>query len=198
MIRSDHWNERVALFKEQNKSVKTRGWFFVGDSITEEFPIESYFNQSNVYNRGVSGDTVDGLIERFSVSIPIKNPQKVFLMIGINDIGSGIKEKFIEKQYEKLSGLLKPVSKTTQIFWFSLLPSRQEWPSYKPDMIRSLNQFIQNICTKNNYRFINLYPLFADKTGQLKIELTYDGLHLNQSGYDILAAEINKIILNEN
>ena len=198
MIRSDHWNDRIAQFKEENKSIKPHSWFFLGDSITEEFPIESYFNQQNIYNRGIGGDTIDGLIERFSVSIPDKGPQKVFLMIGINNIGAGINEDILKKQYEKLTVKLSNRKNTIGIYWNSILPSRKEWPSNKPEIIKSLNSFIENICKKERFTFINLYPIFADDTDQLKIELTYDGLHLSKNGYDLFAAEINKILQNEN
>jgi lysophospholipase L1-like esterase len=41
---------------------------------------------------------------------------------------------------------------------------------------------------------LNLYPLFVDETGQLKMDLTDDGLHLNEKAYLQWADFLKKLL----
>ena len=43
------------------------------------------------------------------------------------------------------------------------------------------------------YTVIDLYSLFIDNKGQLKDDLTYDGLHLNEQGYEVWSNFIKPI-----
>ena len=67
-----------------------------GDSITEIF--NSYelfyaFSQTTgqaVYNRGISGDTSDRLLERLECNALNISPKNLVILIGTNDIGIGV------------------------------------------------------------------------------------------------------------
>ena len=67
-----------------------------GDSITEIF--NSYelfyaFSQTTgqaVYNRGISGDTSDRLLERLECNALNISPKNLVILIGTNDIGLGL------------------------------------------------------------------------------------------------------------
>ena len=59
---------------------------FLGDSITEGSQNwNKYFNSKNIANRGISGDTTEGVLARLD-EICYYKPLAVFLLIGINDI----------------------------------------------------------------------------------------------------------------
>jgi lysophospholipase L1-like esterase len=49
--------------------------------------------------------------------------------------------------------------------------------------IRELNRQIKAIAQDEGIIYLDLYPLFADTEGNLQIELSTDGLHLNPQGY---------------
>jgi lysophospholipase L1-like esterase len=49
--------------------------------------------------------------------------------------------------------------------------------------IRQLNQQLQAIAQKEGVKYLNLHPLFANDQGNLRLELSTDGLHLNSQGY---------------
>ena len=71
-----------------------------GDSITEIF--NSYelfyaFSQTTgqaVYNRGISGDTSDRLLERLECNALNINPKNLVILIGTNDIGIGVPTEY--------------------------------------------------------------------------------------------------------
>ena len=74
-----------------------------GDSITEIF--NSYelfyaFSQTTkqaVYNRGISGDTSDRLLERLECNALNINPKNLVILIGTNDIGIGVPTEYTLK-----------------------------------------------------------------------------------------------------
>jgi lysophospholipase L1-like esterase len=43
------------------------------------------------------------------------------------------------------------------------------------------------LCTAHQIRFVDLQPILVDGKGELKAELTIDGLHLKQATYLIWA-----------
>ena len=71
-----------------------------GDSITEIF--NSYelfyaFSQTTgqaVYNRGISGDTSDRLLERLESNALNISPKNLVILIGTNDIGIGLPPEY--------------------------------------------------------------------------------------------------------
>ena len=71
-----------------------------GDSITEIF--NSYklfyaFSQTSkqaVYNRGISGDTSDRLLERLECNALNISPKNLVILIGTNDIGIGLPPEY--------------------------------------------------------------------------------------------------------
>ena len=59
----------------------------LGDSITDEARWDELLNSSTIQNRGISGDTTSGVLDRLDSTN--KNIKKVFIMVGINDIMRG-------------------------------------------------------------------------------------------------------------
>ena len=54
---------------------------------------------------------------------------------------------------------------------------------------------MQRIANQQGIEYLDLYPLFTDRNGDLSLEFTTDGLHLNPQGYTVwrtaLALKIN-------
>ena len=80
-----------------------------GDSITEIF--NSYelfyaFSQATgqaVYNRGISGDTSNRLLERLECNALNINPKNFVILIGTNDIGIGLPPEYTLKNIQEIS-----------------------------------------------------------------------------------------------
>ncbi|NEQ68934.1 MAG: lysophospholipase, partial [Symploca sp. SIO2D2] len=68
--------------------------------------------------------------------------------------------------------------------------------------IQEINQKLKKIAHDEGAIYLELYPLFADTNGNLKMELSTDGLHLNQQGYQVWNDDLqvlNQVLLdNEN
>ncbi len=193
-MRSEHWQQRYALFKEELSSVPKNGILFLGDSITEEFPLGTYFPDSPIINRGIGGDSIDGVIARLELSAIQPRPAKLFLMIGINDIGADQSVAYMRQKYIELFSLIQSGLPQTQFYVQSLLPCTEEWSKSMTDQVREINQFLQKICREKSIPFIDLYARFIDPKNYLNEGLSRDGLHINTNGYNLWAQIIGPLL----
>ena len=95
---------------------------FLGDSITEGGQWREMFPTVEVRNRGIGGDTTTGVLERLQ-QVSSAAPQRVFLMIGTNDLthGPGSRETSYQ-QYRQIVERLQQASPHSEIYLQSLLP----------------------------------------------------------------------------
>ena len=59
--------------------------------------------------------------------------------------------------------------------------------------IKNINKIIIENQENDLYSVIDLYSIFVNNKGQLKNDLTYDGLHLNEKGYEVWSKLIKPI-----
>ena len=174
-------------------ALNTRGAdiIFLGDSITARGRWEEFFPDEKVLNRGIGSDTSEGVLHRLEEVIA-RNPEKIFLMIGINDLGSKIPQDTIEGNIQKIVDQLTSALPDCEIYLESVLPV--ETCSLKK--IQSLNGAIEMISRDaDRCEYIDLYGLFIDETGSLKQEMiSADGVHLNGEGYRIWVEAIQDYI----
>jgi len=198
---SKYYPERILEFK---KSPITKGGIvFLGNSITEGG--EDWgkrINMEGVSNRGISGDITDGVLERLKEIIFFK-PKKVFILIGHNDlwsfrIKSGVPSiKYIEKNILKIVETINIGSPETMIYVQSILPTRHfTRDGFFEKSINKINSFLIKKQNKLNFKYIDLHSFFVDSEGFLKSELTYDGGHLNDNGYEVWSDIIKSVISN--
>ena len=64
-------------------------------------------------------------------------------------------------------------------------------------MIISVNKKIENLTKSLNVKYINMYDELSDN-GVLKDNYSYDGVHLNESGYKRIFKIINRIVDEKN
>lgn len=183
----EHHNNRLRQFEQE--PIKTGQIIFLGNSITEGGNWHQLFPNHDVVNRGIGGDIAHGILRRMDEIIQRK-PSKLFLLIGINDIGKDIPEAVIADNIGKIISRLKKESPKTEIIVQSILPVNPEYPKFpqhydKQFRVLMTNQLIYKVCRDHDVRFLNLFPYFLDNRQRLKSELTVDGLHLNAEGYKL-------------
>lgn len=162
-----------------------------GDSLSLWFPPELLPEGKNWLNQGISGETSNGLLKRLKI-FDRTRPEVIFVMIGINDLIGGISDRVILDNQRQIINYLRKVHPTAQIVVQSILPHGGELATWKGrdkllavtnSRIHELNQQLQNISTKKGVKYLDLYPLFTNKQGNLRREFTTDGLHLSPEGY---------------
>lgn len=184
--------ELVQKFKSEPTS-KT-DIVFLGNSITAGTDWAKLLSLPQAKNRGISGDITFGVLDRLQDVIDGK-PQKIFILIGINDISRNIPDSLILRNYKLMIERIRKGSKKTQIYFNTLLPVNASFEKFKnhygkDDHILYINNEIRKLAAKN-VTIIDLYPVFLDKDNHLRAELTKDGLHLIPEGYKVWADFLN-------
>lgn len=82
------YDQRATLFETLPTSKDDI--IFLGNSITNGCEWAELLGNAHAKNRGISGDTTNGVLDRLHV-ITAGKPSKVFLLIGINDLSGGLR-----------------------------------------------------------------------------------------------------------
>ena len=152
---------------------------FLGDSLTEGGPWEELFPDLRVRNRGVGGDTSDGVLRRLE-QVTRAEPAKVFLLIGTNDLQRGDSEDEIVANVIEILVRLKAETPDTEVYLQSVLP---RGASYR-ERVEALDARLAEVALEHGTEWIDLYPHFFDpETGAIRAELSNDELHLLGPGY---------------
>ena len=187
MIQDDpYYKHRKSQFEQlmNNEKYET---MMLGDSITDEGQWDELLNNSKVQNRGISGDTTDGVLDRLnSVSKGIK---QVFIMIGVNDIMRGKEAHEVYANYLKIIQTFKNQNIKVHI-QSTLYIGETRMANFNPK-IEELNKKLEKYASENQIPFINLNPIFAPQK-VLKKEFTSDDLHLNGTAYKLWTEQIKK------
>lgn len=166
---------------------------FLGNSITDGCEWSELFRNNHIKNRGIGGDVIDGVIERLD-EVTSSNPNKIFLMIGINDLSRQKTTVQILSKYEILIKLIKKKSPLTQLYIQSILPT-YKLPVQNNDII-IINKGLIKLTKKYNLIYVNLFDLVKTKNNDLDTIYSFDGLHLNGKGYFVWKKSIEKYVNN--
>ncbi len=180
-----YYQGRMELFNSLGGLKKAT--VFLGNSITERGQWHELLPGEIIMNRGIGGDNTFGVLARLK-DVTRYQPKRIFLLIGINDLGRGLPIEVISNNYKCILQQIKTESPKTKVYVQSVLPMndtilKADYLKNKKDSIIKLNESIQRIAVENGIEYINLHPVFADKKGDLKEGLTMDGIHLRPVGY---------------
>lgn len=192
------------VFFELNESAEPGGIVFLGDSITDFFRINEYFHGAYVINRGISGDTTDGVLFRLPESVYHLQPSKVFLMIGTNDLGENKTEQDILHNIEQIISAIQANCPETKIYLESIYPisnlrhkkvRRFIVGKRTNDKIQRINEKLERLAQEKNIFYIDVYSHLLDETGNIRLEYTVEGLHLTVQGYRAVAKVLKPFVM---
>jgi lysophospholipase L1-like esterase len=178
-----YYKHKVTQF-EMLKDKSDAKIVMLGDSITDEGEWSELWGKV-VQNRGISGDTTSGVLDRLYTISP--SIEEVYIMIGVNDIMRGAKAQDVYLNYEKIvqffqkKGIKVNIQSTLYI-----------GESRKKDFnaeVEKLNEKLKLFAKQNNIRFIDLNQILSSNK-VLKADFTKDDLHLNGDAYKLWIAEI--------
>jgi hypothetical protein len=87
IVETPAYIDLVEEYRNLNLSYKDRTFIvFVGDSITKRFNTDEFFKCENILNRGIYSDTTFGVLNRLDENINNLQIEKLFVMIGYNDL----------------------------------------------------------------------------------------------------------------
>lgn len=189
---STYYNQRLGLFE---KMPDTKGEIiFLGNSITDGGEWCELLGNRKAKNRGISGDTTEGVLFRLN-EVTRSKPAKVFLLIGINDLSREVSRDTVYSNICRIAQKIRKDSPKTKIYIQSILPVSDSFGLFKKHTNKTaevlwVNAQLKTWCEKQSVQFIDLYARFKNPDSEhLNPQLTNDGLHLKGEGY-LLWAQI--------
>lgn len=151
----------------------------------------------SVINKGVNGNTILDLEERFEEDVLSLNPDYLTIMIGINDVWRqfdavlqpNTRYASEEKFYDTYTKLIKSVKdKVKQIFIFSpfMIIDTKDYPMR--NMTERYAQICKKVAEENGLIYIDVQKEFDKFTNHLSSYiLSADHVHPNVQGHTIIA-----------
>ena len=149
---------------------------------TRSFSVRNAINTyMTVWFRGQEWDALN--------VIPQTGGKKLFIMLGINDIGGGLDQSMAD--WEVLLGGIRARDHRITIFVQSLLPmfKDSESPLLNNKIIDEYNQRLKALCVRTGCIYVDVAGYFKDEDGSMRQELTGDYyVHPNNDGAALWAA----------
>ena len=190
---SDYYRHRVSVFR----AIPATGGQIVmlGNSLINNGLWTELFPMGYVMNRGISGDVVAGVDQRFP-EVARHKPVKIYLITGTNDFVNDpeISAFDVWQKYEKLIKDIREQVPQTAVHVFSTLPLNPKskfYPGFN-ERAAELNKLLASAAGRYGYAFIDITKVLSDENGDLCAEYTTDGIHLNVVGYFVWAGELAK------
>lgn len=174
---------------------------FMGDSITDSWGRRygKFFPGKPYVNRGISGQTTPQMLIRLRPDVIALRPKAVVILAGTNDIAGNTGPATLEEIEDNLASMSELArANGIRVVLASLLPVCdyiQPQTARRPmEKILAVNAWMKDYAAKNGFIYLDYYSATLDDNKMLKQELTYDGLHPNDAGYELMAPLAEKAI----
>ncbi len=172
-----------ALFIGDSRTVGLRDYTDLSDHA--DFYSETSLTIYKVLEESFKGKgTVTSALER-------KDYGKIYIMVGINELGTGTTEDFMKK-YTEVIDTLHELEPEAKIFIQGIMrvtgKKHNSDPIYNNNNINARNNAIATLADNEQIFYIDVNEVVCDEEGNLNAEYTFDQLHL-LGAYDELWKE---------
>ncbi|WP_268122963.1 SGNH/GDSL hydrolase family protein [Roseivirga pacifica] len=166
---------------------------FMGNSITQGWydMMPEFFHENNFVGRGIGGQTTPQMLVRFRPDVIDLKPKAVVILAGTNDIAGNTGPMTLEETFGYIVSMAELADQNNiKVVISSVLPA-YDYP-WKPGLtpapkIVKLNNMLKDYCKKQGFAYLDYFSAMVDDRDGLKDELTYDGVHPNKAGYEVMA-----------
>jgi lysophospholipase L1-like esterase len=184
---------------------------FLGDSITDFWPLADSFPGKPYVNRGISGQTTPQMLVRMFPDVIDLKPRAMIVLAGTNDIAQNTGPETITMIEENLMAITELAQKhgikvilcsVTPISDYTLMPPSRGGPGVPagttpPHRIQTVGRPLADILRLNSWMktyaatsgtiYADYFSAVVDSSGMLKDGLSNDGLHPDAQGYALMA-----------
>ena len=194
----DDWANIVRYAQANSEMTVRPKAVFMGDSITQCWydADPSFFNDNNFACRGISGQTTSHMLVRMRKDVVDLHPKYVVILAGTNDIAKNNGFIEVDDIYGNIVSMCE-IAKANKVkpVICSVLPVKQyKWRPEVTDCaerIIRLNAMLEDYAKASRCIYVDYHSVMKDDENGLPQKWSYDGVHLNGDGYDV----IEKIIL---
>lgn len=172
---------------------------FLGDSITKAWGKTSPFFPASPYlNRGIDGQTTAQMLIRFRQDVIDLKPAVVILQGGLADIAGFAGPSSLAEIEENLRSMAELAS----LHHISPIlvggPPPADYPGRKgptpASQMLALNTWVASYCAASHFVYLDYHSALVGGDGQMRADVSDDGVHPNTKGYTILAPLVEAAI----
>ena len=197
-ITSDIENE-IQTDTESNNKVENDNEFdstvaFIGDSRTQGFIMYNGLKEVQDYSYiGLMVDTAvtkkfvktdDGNKITLLEDMKNKNIKKVYIMLGVNELGWSYPEVF-KLKYGELIDSIREVKPDCKIYLQSIIPvtksKSNSYDIYNNSKIAKYNEYIKEVAKDKNVNYLDVKSVMVDSEGNLPESASTDGIHIGKN-----------------
>ena len=174
---------------------------FMGDSITDGWGRQygQFFPGKPYVNRGISGQTTPQMLIRFRPDVIALKPRVVVFLAGTNDIAGNTGPMTLDAIEDNLTSMAElATANNIKVVLSSVMPVcnyiKPQTERRPPEKIIALNAWMKDYAARNGFVYLDYYSAMLDDKEMFRKELTYDGLHPNDAGYEVMAPLAEKAI----
>lgn len=171
---------------------------FMGDSITQGWREQRPAFFEGRAGRGISGQTTPQMLLRFQADVVALKPAAVHIMAGTNDLAGNTGPNSAEDYRNNIRAMVTLAKANgIKVILASIPPAAGfAWkPALKPTpLIAELNAWLKSYAEAEGQAFLDYHTALATPEGALRPDLTFDGVHPNHAGYQVMAPLARKAL----
>lgn len=177
----------AALFSSCDDSPSIERLHFIGDSLVAKWDVQASFPFLITDNDGLSGAHIDYIIENAGRYAD----KDAVVLIGTNDMGSLIGKDLDEYCTTYINAVLQLRAK--RVYLFSVPPRNtgNHIQKMNATIVKFNAEIKQRIASIPTITYIDIYDALS-RDGTLNPEYSFDGLHFNVYGYEILTKALTE------
>lgn len=166
---------------------------FMGNSITEGWSnfCPEFFIGKPYVNRGISGQTTPQMLLRFRQDVINLKPKVVVILAGTNDIAENTGPSTLQMIMDNIISMSELAKANgIKVILSSVIPAYDyPWSAGKSpnEKIPALNKMIKEYAKTNNLVYLDYFTKMVNSKNGLIEKYTYDGVHPNKLGYEVMA-----------
>lgn len=184
---ADKWRSHIDKFVAQDEAngVKENGVLFVGSSSIRMWETDTAFPEMKVLNRGFGGSQISDVNQHVEQLVLKHKPRVVVFYAGDNDIAKGKTAEQVAADYKKFLATIDEHLPQTHVVFIPIKPSIKRWSMW-PKMGDANQQILAFCYTDVRWHYADIAAPMIGADGKPKKELfADDGLHLNDTGYEV-------------
>lgn len=162
---------------------------FIGSSTIEYWKASQQKNFPNqqIINLGKGGTQFTYLVENIQAWLEKYPVNRIVVYSGDNDLASGKKPEEVLQDFNKLIRLMRSMSISSKIYVFSVKPCIEPHRNRLIPEVKQLNLLMQkHIEQQQGIIYLDVFTAMTDDQGlPLKTYFKEDGIHLNETGYEL-------------
>ena len=186
----DQWNDSRSS-ELKTLPIDSSDIVFVGNSITEGYPVNEVFQSIHVKNRGIGFNQTKHILGRMD-GILAGKPKKLFLEIGVNDLLQSVPVDTLFRNYRQIIRKIRTGSPATKLFVQSIFPVGKTYDTLN-HTIDDVNLRLKNYCDSLDIPFLDIHSRL-ESHGRLEPPYTLDDVHLTGAGYKIWTKAIDSLV----